>query len=799
MPRKHPTPEVKENIQHFLAGILNYNARESGLSSPKVATKWDNNRMIVRGSLAHLIEFLPNDDPSVTESQRKSHLKYLLVQILQRRLKILFDERPKNELSKYQGIHEWKFALKLWYPPTQANYVALNLRALERHWNRTYNIASTAPLAKHNLPQRRYTKFVGRQAELECLLNLLAKNRQQIISIEGMAGIGKTTLALEAAYRCLRDYDFESIIFTSAQSQQFIGSHLARRFVAERNLEDLLQVIFRTLEYADNSPSTIEEQMTCLQEALEGKSALIILDNIETLTDQTDTIAFLGSLPAKVQVIVTSRARLGLEGRAIYLEPLNAKQCQELIKIQIQNQNLEIPVSARKPLNRIADGNPLAITYLVSSLSTGKETILKEPLAGTDLALYCFEQAAAQLRSAAEPTAYQLLLALSLFPDGASIEAIASLTEGCFAPERIAPGLDELYRRTLTFCSAPQRYYLHSLTQEYARLELARDSKFDISLRDRWLNWYLDFTAPYGAVYWHEWQDYRPLRDEWKNLRVAVDSCLQQQQYESVFHFWHCLKGFTLLNGHWLEREQWLQWLEAAAQERQDLGAIAELKFHRSYTLAFIDESDRDGKAMNLALEAWSMHRYLDVEMRFDLAMYVAALYIRQSPQNGNRAANLETATTWLARGAEILQIDLPSNAPRYRFQMHYYQAEIQCVRGDLDEALENYLLAHQIAEDSGLKRFFYFSSVRAALILNRQGRQIEAEDRLIKALHFTKEYEDRRGMAFCQKNLAELKQAQGDEIAAIELAEEAKKGFRKLRMRREMQMMESLLQQLKR
>ncbi|PSB01860.1 NB-ARC domain-containing protein [Merismopedia glauca] len=802
MPLKKPTQEIKEEIEFFIAGILNYDAQLNQRTGKKITPKWEQNRLKISGAIAQLIEFLPKETHSRTQSEQKLHLRYLLISILRDRLEILIDERPKNSQGKYQGIREWKFTLKFWHPPTQADYISLNLRAFAHHWNQTYNIAPTTAPPRHNLPQRRHTKFIGHRAELERLLSLLAGNRQQIIPIEGMAGVGKTTLALETAYRCLVDSNFQSIIFSSAQSQQFLGTHLTRRFIAERNLRDLLQVIFRTLDGAGDLPSDIEEQILCLQDLLAERPTLIIVDNIENIAEPSDIIGFLACLPPTVKVIIGSRVRLGLGGEAIALEPLDVDESIELIKHQFANQRLgekqdvKITASQISLIRRIAKGLPLAITYLVGSLSISEEMVPKKSLANTDLALYCFERVVSQLKAIPDAVAYQLLLSLSLFPDGASTEAIAHTIGSDINRDAIAPSLQELYRRTLTFSLTPERYHLHSLTQEYVLRELSQQPELAQTLRDRWLNWYLDFAAPYNTIYWQEWQEDGLLSREWLNLRSVVDWCIQQQDYESVVHFWQCLKGFTLLNGYWQDRQQWLSWLESAAQEREDLAIVAELKYHNSYTLAFIDESDASAKAISLALEAWEMQEHLKVEVQFDLAMYIAALYIRQHPKNGDLAANLELAQSWIDRGKQILAT-IP-NAPYRQFQIYYYQAEIQCVTGELAPAYDCYLLANQIAEQSGLKRPFYFSSVRMAAILMQQKQFVEAETRLVNGLNCTREYKDSRGMLFCLKYLAEVKKAQKDAIAARELGEEAKNGFKKLRMKREEEMMEQFLQQLR-
>ena len=63
------------------------------------------------------------------------------------------------------------------------------------------------PKVYHNLPQTDYGEFIGREEELSKVFNLLRPyphSRHHLIVIDGIGGIGKSTLAQEVAHRCLR-------------------------------------------------------------------------------------------------------------------------------------------------------------------------------------------------------------------------------------------------------------------------------------------------------------------------------------------------------------------------------------------------------------------------------------------------------------------------------------------------------------------------------------------------------------------------------------------------------------------
>jgi hypothetical protein len=806
MRNTHPSDDIKEEILYFINQLLNYGVHTNLSRGIQIEATWNKENLKIASTIDQLIQLLPPEAKiSRTIPQQKHHLAYILNKILKEPLKILQDDRLTAD-GKLQGIKAGNFTLKLWHPPTQEDYILLNNSALERHWNKTYKITPKNIAPHRNLPQRQHTQYIGHQQERQTLCNILTSGRQQIIEIVGMAGVGKTTLALEIAYQSLTDHtlgNFSNIIFNSAQTQQLKSYRVSSipSHIPKRNLQDLLQNIFNTLDRPHELPLDLEAQILHTHKILGQHPTLLIIDNIENLTAQTDIIDFISYLPPTVKIIITSRIRLGI-GQVIDLQTLNAEESLALIKHQAQTHSLPIDSSQRSAIHQRTGGLPIAITYLVSLIAVAGDKILEEieqlPLANTDLALYCFSKIIQELQSRPDQTAYQILLTLSLVPDGATISAITQINQ--LTNSLTHSGLQQLYQISLAFPHTPEKYYLHSLTQEYTQQQLQPDQA--AQLRQRWQTWYLELIAPYGALDWQDWQDYSPLVAEWKNLRMAMDWSIEQQKYLDVLQFWQCLKGVTLLSGYWLERQRWLQWLQEMAITQQDLPTIAELKYHHSLTLGYLNEADEQGQAIAIALEAWQMHQHLPLIPEYDLAMYIASLYIRKLPQPDTQAANLESATAWIDRGIQILTA-LPINHPRYYrcyFQIHYYQGEIQFITNQLASAREQYQTANQLAKKAHCQRFIHFSSVRIAMIQIKEGQQTEmaeAENRLQKALKFTTQYHDCRAQAFCYKNLADVNKAQGKFSKAREFAEFAKTKFTDLQMHREAAMVDRFLQDL--
>lgn len=117
--------------------------------------------------------------------------------------------------------------------------------------------------------------FYGRETELKQLHQWICVERCRFISLFGMSGIGKSTLAVKAA-RQIQD-QFENVVWRSLQTMPPL----------EVFVEDILQSL-RQSQGCDLVLSTsLDGKLSQLIECLQQSRCLLILDNIESVLSNT--------------------------------------------------------------------------------------------------------------------------------------------------------------------------------------------------------------------------------------------------------------------------------------------------------------------------------------------------------------------------------------------------------------------------------------------------------------------------------------------------------------------------------
>jgi LuxR family glucitol operon transcriptional activator len=336
-------------------------------------------------------------------------------------------------------------------------------------------LSGPRPKVYHNLPQPDYSTFIGRENELAQVYRILRPyphSQEHLITIDGVGGVGKSALALEAAHRYLREHDrlpeeerFKAIIWTSAKASVLTADGIVSRPQVTRTLDDIYTAISITLEQENIIRSRPEERDALVTRALTRQRTLLIVDNLETIDDERVN-AFLHELPAPTKAIVTTRHRIDV-ARPVRLTGMTWEEAQALIALECARKGVTLTSEEMRKFYNRTGGVPLALVWSIARMGYGQraDNVLKGLGAPQgDIARFCFERTVECIKG---KNAHQALLALAVFATDANREAIgyvAGFGEDMFSRDE---GLVELERLSLAN-KKDGRFSLLPLTRAYA-------------------------------------------------------------------------------------------------------------------------------------------------------------------------------------------------------------------------------------------------------------------------------------------------------------------------------------------
>ena len=738
-------------------------------------------------SKGYTLEYLKNDvgpklwkrlSEALGEKVSKTNLRAVIQQKLYQQ-----QERGRVGEQEHTEIRETSFDSSV-APPKSPN-PNLKLLTFRQH-------------PHHNLPLPDYTRLVGRESELKTLLEWLSfEHPTPRIAIEGMGGVGKTTLLLDVAHRCLQTSQnapwFESIIFTSAKTQQITACGILPRFRQERTLGKIFQTIARTLQVCDTPAASFEEAWEQIHHALEKVRTLLIVDNLETHQQQEDILSFLYDLPATVKVVLTSR-ELTPFATTIRLTALSQPEAIDFIQQQAEEKG--VPLNGEQPqlLYQTTAGIPAAIVYAISQLAAGYRfddvsPRLTKPTG--DFSRFYFQSSLQPLQGT---PAHQLLMALALFakpPVREALCAVAAVTEPA------ADSLARLQQLSLIGCQQ-ERYTMLPLTRGFVLAELAAQPELEQSAYNRWVNWYLSFVQRHGDKDWREWQDYQFLEQEWENITDVMEWCIAHNRYTDVCHLWQAVKCYTYSQAYqrdrltcWDTPLDWLKWLIQEAQTRQDWSMAAQSLSDRAWKFTLMGQPQHLATAGTLFAQAWKLRQYLGIYLQVELAIHIAVWRIQQQ--------QFPHATRWLNRAHLLLdkaQVD-PSLTKRLFLLILYYQGEISYKVKDYETSKRLFQEVADQAQIIGWQRAIFLAKDFLADIAIGQGNVNQAEQLLIEGLRVAQANHDQCSEAYTKRSLAQLEQKRGNLSQASRWGTEAKAEFESLGMLEEAQETQALLSSL--
>lgn len=226
----------------------------------------------------------------------------------------------------------------------------------------------------HNLPHLQ--PFFGREEELQKIAEALRPdNRTWGALIDGPGGIGKTSLAVRAAYDA-SPVEFRRIVFVSLKTRELDddGVRDLSGFILS-GLVELFNEVARQLGCDEITKVQEDQRPRLLLDALASTQTLLVLDNLESLLKkERDTVfTFVKKLPAGCKAILTSRGRIGSGAEELILERLNQEAILDtLAELATHNPLLAATSEAERiVLYTQTSGNPLLLRWTAGQLGRG--------------------------------------------------------------------------------------------------------------------------------------------------------------------------------------------------------------------------------------------------------------------------------------------------------------------------------------------------------------------------------------------------------------------------------------------
>ena len=358
---------------------------------------------------------------------------------------------------------------------------SLETRTLYKH------IRRSSHFSHDNIPAI-LTPLIGRKREMETLSSLLVNPNVRLVTITGLGGIGKTRLALDAAWRHTKGQFQDGVTFVQ----------LAALESAERLIPTISQGLHLPLIAEDEN-----EALGQLLAFLSTKQALLVFDNCERVLEEMAIAADILQAAPGVQILATSREPLRLIGEHVFtLQGLDYNQEKRdnpaalmfCTAAQRVVPDFTIDSSNTADVNqlcRILDGMPLALELAATWLDTLPVTaIVTEIENSLDFLTTDLQNMPSRHRSLLavlnstwgrlKPQTCQIFAALSVFRGSFSRDAAQELVGA--APHLLGR---LVAHSLLQFDRETDRYQLHEMLRQFAAEKLASMPEFEQDVNRR--------------------------------------------------------------------------------------------------------------------------------------------------------------------------------------------------------------------------------------------------------------------------------------------------------------------------
>jgi predicted ATPase/class 3 adenylate cyclase len=432
-------------------------------------------------------------------------------------------------------------------------------------------------LYRSNLPVPA-TPFLGRETELAEVVQRLTDPNTRLLTLTGPGGTGKTRLALQAAAEAADHYPdgITWIPLASLREPEFVAS---------------------TVTSALDLPQEPGAPLSALTGALEGKRALLVLDNMEhLLPEAARTVAELAAGCPELRMLVTSRERLAVDGeREVPVDALTRDDAVDLLLARAGALSVDIDRDAdAEALVERLDRLPLAIELAAArvKLLTPRQLLARlgdrlDSLKGgrdVDPRQQTLRATIAWSHDLLSADEQRLFRRLAIFRGAYTVAAAEAICDAHI--DDLQSLLDKSLLRRRDDGGEPRLWMLETIREFAAeQLEAAHDDR--AAARRAHADWHYALAEPEHEHPWTATRDrlaaleesLDDLRAAYEELIAASDSPRALRMAVNLFPVWEVHDRFVE-GDRWLERALELPGPELAAERGVALDARSSTANH---------------------------------------------------------------------------------------------------------------------------------------------------------------------------------------------------------------------------
>ncbi len=657
---------------------------------------------------------------------------------------------------------------------------------------RLFALARAPRLPTDIAPTDQATPLIGRERELAHLNQRLSDPALRLLTLTGLAGVGKTRLAL-ASMALARD--------TFGEDARFIdlSAISSARYVSP--------AIAEALNVREQSPGSLVDDIT---RWIGDRRFLLLLDNCEHVLDARPVITTLLERCPLLIILATSRERLALPvEEVVVVAPLATPNAQTLAsderlpeypavalfveRARAAGGELALTPVMLRAIARICvrlDGIPLAIELAAARVSTLPPRTILGQLTATPqrgflgLMRQPFTPAPPRQQSVRDALAwsYRLLDAreqivfrrASVFAGGWSVEASEALADphGILDVDMGATLAALVNKSLIQQEEQPDgalRYSMRFVVRAYGASLLA-ERKEERAVYLRLSEYYVGLTEALeqqltGAS---QAESLRRLIVEYENIRVALQWAREQQMAPVGLRIAASLWWFWENRGYLTEGREWIEGM-LALWERQPQAVDDDIVGRAYYGAAIL--AIMQGDTLNGATFAEAALTHLTAPSKRARALLTL----------GNLAKQRGEANAALRRYTEAVAILREQSDTKGLVVALNNLSTLAIERGDLPQAIT--LLEESIAlkRELGDQRGIAISLLNLGDALKSQGQYTQAQAITQEGLAIAQSLGDSRGEALAYNNLGEIAEAAGDGMLASEHYARSLAGFRRI------------------